>query len=167
MSFMVAIAGVAANTTIQTSGGTPANVANWPTSGTSFKGSFVYTPATTVTRALFTKVFLDFGSFTLARSDTGTKNITLINGGAGIFYTDGDSTGFTNVSLPAGGWELNEFDMTWANPTSQGPMVNPNALNFNLFTERMIFATGDNGGLPPNTLTWTVLARIDAAIALP
>jgi hypothetical protein len=167
MSFLIAIEGIVAYSRINTLNGPPANVHHWPTPGADFKGSFVYTPSAIPSPALFTKIFVDFGSFTITRPP-GIGAVTLINGGAGIEYADGDSLGLTNVSLPPGDWELEEFDLTFANPTNSTPPVNPAALKFDLFTERMIYTTGIKGPAgSPGQLVWAVLARIDCAIVLP
>jgi hypothetical protein len=164
MSFLVAIEGVVVNSSI-TAGGSPAHVPHWPANGSNFRGSFVYSPAATPTPALFSNIFINFGSFTLTRHN-GIGNISLVNGGAGIKYVDTDSTGFNNISLPAGGWELQEFDLAFTRPSGIGPTVNPAAIDFNLFSDRTVFATGDNGALT-NSLVWSLLTRIDVAIVLP
>ena len=92
----------------------------------------------------------------------------MINGGAGIEYADGDSLGLTLVSLPPGDWELEEFDLTFANPTGSTPPVNPAALKFDRCTERTVYTTGIKGPAgSPNQLVWALLARIDCAIVLP
>lgn len=164
MSLLIAIEGIVAYSKINTVAGAPVTVHHWPTAGAGFKGSFVYTPSATLTPASFTKIFADFGSFTITRPP-GIGAATLINGGAGIEYADGDSLGLTNVSLPPGDWELEEFDLTFANPTA--PPVNPAAVTFDHFTERTIYTAGIKGGAPPDQLVWAVLARIDCAIVLP
>jgi hypothetical protein len=167
MDFLVAIEGIVTYSRINTVGGPPANVQHWPAPGAGFKGSFLYTPSATLTPALFNKIFVDFGSFKITRP-AGIGAIHLINGGAGIQYADGDSLGLTIVSLPAGDWELEEFDLTFANPPNPGPPVNPAAVKFELFTERTIYTTGIKGPAGASAqLAWAVLARIDHAIALP
>lgn len=166
MSFLVAIEGTVANTTTRKTDGTPVTVPNWPPNGANFKGSFVYTPGAAPTPALFSKIFTDFGSFTIKRQD-GIGNISLVNGGAGIRYADGSSPGFNNASLPAGAWQLQEFDLAFSNPQNYGPAVNPATLDFNLFAERGIYTAGNNGGAPANTVVWSILARIDVVIVLP
>jgi hypothetical protein len=164
MSFLVAFEGAVANTATKKPDGTPANVANWPANGASFKGSFVYTPSATPSPVLFSKIFTDFGSFTITRPP-GIGHISLPNGGAGIQYADSDSLGFNNVSLPAAGWQLQEFDVGFTNPQNY-PAVNPAALDFNLFAERGIYTAGTNGATT-NTIVWSILARIDVVIVLP
>jgi hypothetical protein len=169
MSFLVTIEGIVAYSRINTVNGPPAHVHHWPAAGVGFTGSFLYTPGATLTPALLTKIFVDFGSFKITRPP-GIGAITSINGGAGIEYADSDSLGLTNVSLPAGDWELEAFDLVFANPTNLGPPVNPAALKFDHFTERRIYAAGIKGpagSSPPVTLTWAVLARIDRAVARP
>lgn len=167
MSFHIALEGIVTYSKINTLNGLPANVPHWPTPGNTFTGSFLYTPEATATPALFTKIAVDFRSFKIARP-AGIGAINLINGGAGIEYADGDSLGFTNGTLPAGDWELEEFDLTFANPTNLGLPVNPAAIGFDLFTERTVYTTGIKGpagASPPATLDWVILARIDRAHA--
>lgn len=164
MSFLVAFEGTVVNSATRKSDGTPANVANWPTNGASFKGSFVYTPNATPNPSLFSKIFTDFGSFSSTRPN-GIGQITLANGGAGIEYADSDSLGFNNVSLPGAGWQFQEFDVGFTNPQNY-PAVNPAALDFNLFAERGIYTAGTNGATA-NTIVWSILARIDVVIVLP
>ena len=166
MSFLVAIAGTVAHTTTKKTDGTVVNVTGWPANGASFKGSFIYTPAPTPTPVLFTKLYTDWGGFTITRQD-GIGNIKLVNGGAGIQYTDGYSTGFHNVSLPVGGWQLQEYDMGFENPEFHGQTVDPEALDFNLFAVRGIFMSGNSGGPIANTVVWSVVARVDVMIVLP
>jgi hypothetical protein len=166
MSFLIAIEGIVVHSRINIVNGPPAHVPHWPAAGAGFKGSLVYTPSATPTPAMFTKIFVDFGSFTITRPP-GIGAVQLINGGAGIEYADGDSLGLTNVSLPPGDWELEEFDVTFANPTGSTPPVNPAALKFDHFTERKIFTTGIKGPASNSSLVWALLARIDCAIVLP
>ena len=168
MSFLIAFEGTVVSSVINTGGpgGGPANVPHWPKHGASFKGSFVYTPGAVPTPAMFSKIDVDFGSFTITRQN-GIGTIALFNGDHGIRYADGDSPGFNNISLPAAQWQLEEFDLWFTNPQGYGPVVNPAKLDFNLFTERVIFLAGNSGGPISNTLAFSVLNRIDVAIALP
>ena len=62
---------------------------------------------------------------------------------------------------------MEEFDLTFANPTGSTPPVNPAALKFDLFTERMIYTAGIKGPASNSSLAWGLLARIDCAIVLP
>jgi len=165
MSYLVAIEGIIAHSTTKTTGGAPANVPHWPKDGASFKGSFVYSPSPTPTPVLFPRIYVDFGSFTVTRQG-GAGSVSLINGGAGIQYADSFSTGFNNISLPAGGWELQAFAMTFASPQNFG-VANPASLAFDLFTDRTISLAGDNGGSSSNIVVWNILARIDVVIELP
>jgi hypothetical protein len=165
MTFLVAIEGVVAHSTINTVGGGPASVAHWPKNGALFKGEFLYTPNATPTPTLFPKIYVDFGGFTITRSGS-AGSVSLVNGGAGIAYSDTFSTGFNNISLPAAAWELQAFGMTFANPTGVGT-ANPAALDFNLFVDRTISAAGDNGATSSSALVWQILARIDVVIVLP
>jgi len=168
MSFLVAIEGTVVSSVINTGGpgGGPANVPHWPKHGATFKGSFVYTPGAIPTPAMFTKLYVDFGSFTITRKD-GIGFITLFNGDYGIRYADGDSPGFNNISLPTAQWQLEDFEMWFTNPQNRGQAVNPAKLDFNFFTERAIFLAGNTGAPISNTLVFSVLNRIDVAIALP
>jgi hypothetical protein len=164
MSFVVAIEGTVTNSTINKIGGGPATVPNWPGNGARFKGAFSYTPSSTPNPNLFPKIFIDFDSFTVTRT-SGAGSVSLVNGGAGIVYADSLSTGFTNISLPAGGWELQELTLTFASPQGFG-VANPASLAFDLFTVRTISIGGDNG-TSASAVAWNILARIDVVIALP
>jgi hypothetical protein len=166
MSFLVAVQGTVVYTNTNKSGGA-VNIPNWPARGAGFKGSFVYSAGPAPTPALFSKIFMDLGSFTITRKD-GIGYIQLVNANAGILYGDGDSPGFNNISLPAGAWQLEEFDMGFANPENHGPAVDTAALDFNVFTERGIYMAGNNGGMPAtDAVVWNALMRIDVAIVLP
>lgn len=103
MSFVVAIEGTVANSTINSIGGGPANVPNWPGNGARFIGAFTYAPSPTPNPNLFPKIFFDFGSFTTTRTG-GAGAVSLVNGGAGIVYADSFSTGFTNISRTPRAW---------------------------------------------------------------
>jgi hypothetical protein len=165
MTFLVAMEGMVAYSSIKTVGGAPASVPQWPKNGAFFKGEFRYTPSPTPTPTLFPKIYVDFGSFTITRSGS-AGSVSLVNGGAGIAYSDPFSTGFNNVSLPGAGWQLEAFGLTFANPTGLGT-ANPAALDFNLFAERTISASGNNGSSGSSALVWNILARIDVVIVLP
>jgi hypothetical protein len=164
MNFAVAIEGTVANSKLQTISGGPATVPHWPRNGARFKGAFAYSPSPTPTPNLFPKIFIDFEAFTVTRK-SGAGTVSLINGGAGIAYADSLSTGFTNISLPPGGWELQELTLTFASPQGLG-VANPASLAFDLFTERTISIGGDNGA-SASAVAWSILARIDVVIALP
>jgi hypothetical protein len=164
MTFRIALAGTVAHSTTKTVSGAPAPVPHWPANGSRFKGYFDYSPSATVAPALFPTIYLDFGAFTFTRQ-TGAGAVNLENGGAGIAYGDSFSTGFGNVSLPHRPWELQGFGMVFTNPQNFG-VVNPAALNFDLFTERTFLLNGDDG-VTNNHVLFTVLARIDVTIELP
>lgn len=165
MTFLVAIEGAVTHTTTKAVGGAHVNVPHWPKNGASFKGFFLYTPNPTPVPTLFPKIYVDFGSFTITRSG-GAGSVTLVNGGAGIEYSDPFSTGFDNISLPPASWQLESFAMRFASPAGFGT-ANPESLDFNLFTERTISADGNNGAPTPDTVIWSILARIDVVIELP
>jgi hypothetical protein len=166
MDFEVTFKGTATASIINIFGNGPANVAHWPRPGSAFKGSFAYHPAVGQRPGLFTNFVVDYESFSVTRNGlTGAINIT--NGGAGIQYADGDSTGFHNHSLPQAGWELNAFELDFFNPQNTNPPVDVGNLDFDLFATRMLHLAGDSGAPLPDSWAWNIWARIDCLIKLP
>ena len=168
MSFLVAIEGTVVSSTVNKfgPGGGPANVAHFPKVGAPVKGSYIYVPATTPTPAMFAKIHVDYGSFSVTRPP-GVGTVALFNSNNGIRYADGDSLGFQNVSLPAAGWELEEFTLWFTNPPNPSVTLDPAKLDFNLFTERAISVGGTSGISGPLSVVLNLLVRIDVAIMLP
>ena len=169
MAFLVAIEGTLTVSQLVDVGGNPASVAHWPQRGAAFKGSFQYHPMSPAHAGILTDIYVDFGSFHVLRDHATTLagTINLLNGGQGIQYVDGWSPGFTNVSLPAANWQLNEFQLNFDNSQGFAPHINPMAIDFNLFAERTIVINGANGNPGPTTLVFHLLCRIDCLIALP
>jgi hypothetical protein len=168
MDSVITFEGIVTASIINIFGGGPANVAHWPRPGSAFKGSFAYHPAVGQRPGLFTDFVVDYESFSITRSgSTGAIAINITNGGAGVQYADGDSTGFHNRSLPQAGWELNAFEFDLFNPQNTNPPVDPGNLNFDLFATRMFHLAGDSGPPLSGSWAWNIWARIDCLIRLP
>jgi hypothetical protein len=168
MAFLIAIEGTVTVSILVDFSGNPASAAHWPRAGAAFKGSFEYHPGPMAIPGLLTNIYVDFGSFSVLRETANpVGTINLLNSNQGIQYTDGFSTGFTNVSLPAASWQLNEFQLNFDNRPDVAPHVNPAAINFNLFDERTMLINGANGNPHPTTLVFRLTCRIDCLITLP
>jgi|SRR6185436_15593085 len=169
MAFLVAIEGTLTVSRVEDINGNPASLANAPQAGAKFKGSFEYHPKSTAQPGILTDIYVDMGSFHVLR-ESGTifnGTINLVNNSQGIQYTDGLSTGFTNVSLPPAGWQMDEFQLNFDNRPFAAPHVNPAAINFDLFAERTIVINGNNGSPASSRVNLRLLCRIDCLIKLP
>lgn len=116
---------------------------------TSFTGSFLYNPTSTTNAGLITDVTVNVGSsIVILKNFSGCVCLNLVTSNSFSF----EDSGSLGLAGPVGPLELNEFGITFSNPTSGMP-VDAHNVDFTGFNSAtMSFNAGGNPRLGEGTI---------------